>query len=326
MHAAPGEAGATLVDSGHVNHAEQTLALVRQALGGQPLARIVNTHLHSDHCGGNATLQRAFGAVLYIPPGLAEAVHAWDHTRLSFEATGQRIDRFVPQGVIRPGDVLRAGGRAFEVLPAPGHDPESVMLFDAAGGLLVSADALWEFGFGVVFPEMEGEPGFDDVAAVLDAIERLPVALVVPGHGTPFTDVAAALARSRARLAAFQADPGKHARHGVKVLIKYHLMEERTQPIEALPRVGGRHTAAGGRVAGPRPRGRRVAAGVVRAARARARGRRCAGARRRRGQRRVSPSLLTAARHQAPDQRSCARAYAASPQRRPTSRPTTLPS
>lgn len=101
------------------------------------------------------------------------------------------------------------------------------MFLDAANGVLVSADALWENGFGIVFPELVGESGFDDVGAVLDHIGRLPVKLVIPGHGAPFTDVGAALQRGRSRLRGFAADPPRHARHAVKVLIKYHLMEER---------------------------------------------------------------------------------------------------
>ncbi len=229
VHAAADEDGATLIDSSHVNHAAQTLALLRHALNGVPLARIVNTHLHSDHCGGNATLARAFGARIVIPPGQAEAVRAWRADALSYEATGQRCERFEAQATLAPGDALDAGGRRFEVIAAPGHDPDSVMLFDAASGLLISADALWENGFGVVFPELEGEPGFGDVGAVLDAIAALPVKLVVPGHGAPFTDVEGALARARSRLAALAADPARHAKHGVKVLIKYHLMEVREQ-------------------------------------------------------------------------------------------------
>ncbi len=229
VHAAGDDAGATLIDSGHVNHAEQTLALLRHALGEAPLAHIVTTHLHSDHCGGNATLARAYGARITIPPGLAEAVREWRADALSYDATGQLCERFEVHATLHPGEVLRCGGRRFEVLAAPGHDPDSVMLFDAQHGLLISADALWEHGFGVVFPEMDGEPGFDDVGAVLDAIEALPVKLVVPGHGAPFTDVEGALARSRSRLASFRAEPARHAKHGVKVLIKYHLMEVREQ-------------------------------------------------------------------------------------------------
>jgi glyoxylase-like metal-dependent hydrolase (beta-lactamase superfamily II) len=225
IHAQGHEPGAVLVDSGHVTHAEQTVALVRHALQGQPLARIVNTHLHSDHCGGNASLQRAFGAPVFTPPGQADAVRRWDEAALSYTPTGQRCERFSLAGTLAPGEALHAGGRRFEVLAAPGHDPESVVFFDAANGLLISADALWENGFGVVFPELEGEQAFDDVAAVLDMIERLPVSLVVPGHGGVFGDVPAALARARSRLAAFVNNPQRHARHAAKVLLSYHLME-----------------------------------------------------------------------------------------------------
>ena len=77
----PDATGATLVDSGHCVHTPQTVALVRQALQGAPLARVLNTHLHSDHCGGNAALQRALRAAVGIPPGQA-AVAAWDEDRL----------------------------------------------------------------------------------------------------------------------------------------------------------------------------------------------------------------------------------------------------
>jgi glyoxylase-like metal-dependent hydrolase (beta-lactamase superfamily II) len=223
-------AGATLIDASHVNHAPQTVELVRHALRGQPLARIVNTHLHSDHCGGNASLQRAFGAELLIPPGQADAVAAWDDRSLSYAATGQRIEPFRHDGLLQPGSVLSAGECRFEVIAAPGHDPDSVILFERSRGLLISADALWENGFGVVFPEIDGEPGFEDVGRVLDLIAGLPVQLVVPGHGAFFTDVDAALQRARSRLVSFQRDPQRHARHAAKVLIKYHLMEEQHMP------------------------------------------------------------------------------------------------
>jgi len=63
---------ATLVDSGYFSHAAQTLALLEHALAGRALDRLVNTHLHSDHCGGNAALQARYPALeTRIPPGLA---------------------------------------------------------------------------------------------------------------------------------------------------------------------------------------------------------------------------------------------------------------
>ena len=234
IHPTPGEAGAVLVDASHVNHAEQTCALVAHALNGQRLTRLVNTHLHSDHCGGNAALKAVHGMPISVAPGMLPVVKAWDQQRLTHDRSGQRCAPFLADDELSQEQPLRAGGRDWEVIAAPGHDPDSVMLFDRVNGVLISADALWENGFGVVFPEVEGEPGFGDVGAVLDLIATLPVRVVIPGHGAPFTDVVGALARARSRLAGFQADPARHARHALRVLVKYHMMEEQEQSLEAL--------------------------------------------------------------------------------------------
>lgn len=221
------DGGATLVDSGYYTHREQTLALVQSRLGGRKLTRIVNTHLHSDHCGGNALLQRATGARIAIPPGLADAVARWDEDALSFRATGQRCERFRADAIIEPGASLTMGGASWDVLAAPGHDPHSVMLWNDTDGVLISADVLWEHGFGAIFPEIEGDSGFAEQAAMLDLIAKLRPRRVIPGHGAPFTDVEAPLARARERLAALSADPARNARHVARVLIKFHLLEVR---------------------------------------------------------------------------------------------------
>ncbi len=214
-----------LVDTGYVSHAELTLALVRHALGPRPLDRIVNTHLHSDHCGANRALQSAYGCAIDVPSGEADKVDRWDDAALTFQATGQRCPRFRRTGVVTAGSTLRAGPRRWQVLASPGHDPQSCMFYQPDLEILISADALWENGFGVVFPEIEGESAFQDVRDTLDMIARLPVRLVIPGHGSPFTDVAGALDRSHRRLSAFVENPQRHARHAAKVLIKFHLLE-----------------------------------------------------------------------------------------------------
>lgn len=225
---------ATLVDTGYVTHQEQTLALVRHALDGRRLARIVNTHLHSDHCGGNAALKRAFGATIHIPPGHADAVTRWDEDELTFRATGQQCERFVHDGVVAPGSALRMGGFEWLAYPAPGHDPHSLVLWAAEPAILISADALWSNGFGVIFPELEGESGFAEQRAMLQLIETLAPRLVIPGHGAPFTDVGAALERAYARLEALSASLERNARHAAKVLLKFYLLEVRQVAMRAL--------------------------------------------------------------------------------------------
>ena len=221
-----GDDETALVDTGYATHAEQTLALVESALGTRPLDRILNTHLHSDHCGGNAALQRRYPALRTdIPPGEAALVERWDEQGLSFLATGQACPRFQFTGLLQPGTECVLGDRQWQVHSAPGHDPHSIMLFEPDSRTLISADALWENGFGIAFPELAGEPSFDDVAATLDRIEALAPRQVIPGHGRVFDEVGSALATARRRLDGLQRDPVKHARHAIKVLMKFKLLE-----------------------------------------------------------------------------------------------------
>lgn len=63
-------AEATLVDSGYVTHADETLARVVVALEGRRLVRLINTHSHSDHIGGNAAVRRAHGCRILVPEGM----------------------------------------------------------------------------------------------------------------------------------------------------------------------------------------------------------------------------------------------------------------
>ena len=217
---------ATLIDSGYVTHQAQTLALVQNALKGRTLDWLVNTHLHSDHCGGNHLLQTHYTQLeTLIPPGEAKAVSIWDVQALSYEATGQLCPRFKFEGLLQAGQILRMASFNWEVHAAPGHDPHSVILFEPTHQVLISADALWANGFGVVFPELEGVDAFHEVAQTLDLIESLKPRWVIPGHGAVFDNVDAALEIARKKLDGFVQSPLKHGRYGAKVLLKYKLLE-----------------------------------------------------------------------------------------------------
>ncbi|KAE8760789.1 MBL fold metallo-hydrolase [Paraburkholderia madseniana] len=231
------DACVALVDTGYATHAPQTLALVQQALGARPLDLIVNTHLHSDHCGGNALLQSTWPCRTAIPASEADAVRDWDETRLTFRATGQTCERFTFTETIAPGAQLRLGALDWQVLGAPGHDPHSLMLYCPDERILISADALWENGFGVIFPELEGESGFAEEQAVLEAVAKLDVRLVIPGHGSPFTNVEQALERAFSRVAWLRADPARNAKNALKVLIVFKLLEVRTMSFDTLLRM-----------------------------------------------------------------------------------------
>ena len=221
-----GQHDTAIVDTGYCSHADQTVELVRGALQGRPLDRILNTHLHSDHCGGNAALQKTWPSVLTaIPPGQADHVRQWDAYALGYTPTGQACPPFRADTLLVPGSCVLLGDKPWQVHAAPGHDPHSVVLFEPQGRVLISADALWENGFGVVFPELEGEDAFAQVAATLDVIEQLSPLVVIPGHGPVFVDASRAIDGARRRLDGFVRNPGKHALYAAKVLLKYKLLE-----------------------------------------------------------------------------------------------------
>ncbi len=217
---------AILIDSGYWTHAKQTQALVASVLGQRPLTTLINTHLHSDHCGGNAHLQAIYPEVrTLIPPGHATYVDDWDARTLTYEPTGQHCPAFQKMGTLHHGDSVEVGEMSWRVYEAPGHDPHAILIFNEVDGILISADALWQNGFGVVFPEIEGDSAFDEVESTLNLIEELKPKLVLPGHGGAFADVFDALARARSRLKQFRQSPEKHASYAAKVLLKFKLLE-----------------------------------------------------------------------------------------------------
>jgi glyoxylase-like metal-dependent hydrolase (beta-lactamase superfamily II) len=226
----------TLIDSGYVAHAVQTLALLQHALGGEPLIHLINTHCHSDHMGGNAALQRAYGCRTSIPLGEAPAIAAWDDATLMLSYTGQSAERFRYDDTIAAGDRLQLGGLEWEALAAPGHDMHALMFYSREAKTLISGDALWENGFGLIFQELFGQAGgFADTRATLEAISRLQIDAVIPGHGAPFGNVKRSLATAFQRLDAYERDPAKLARHALKVMLSFSLMIQGRIALAELP-------------------------------------------------------------------------------------------
>jgi glyoxylase-like metal-dependent hydrolase (beta-lactamase superfamily II) len=229
--------GHVLVDTGYVRHVPLTLALLAtpRGVGDEPLARIVNTHCHSDHMGGNAAIARRYACPILVPVGESAHIEAWDGGALWLDYADQTAERFTPSGVVRPGEHHVWGDLDWEAIAAPGHDMGALCFYNAEHRILISGDALWEHGFGMVMPPQIEPRALPSTRATLDALARLDVRTVIPGHGEPFRDFAAALERAYRRLEAFEADPARLARHALKVILTFTLLDRRALPMAELP-------------------------------------------------------------------------------------------
>ena len=230
---------AALVDSGYVTHAAQTVALIERALDGRQLTRLLNTHSHSDHIGGNAAVTEAFGCRVIVPSGIDSMIAEWDEEALLLSPLGQSAARFRHEETIADGDQIELGGFAWQAIAVPGHDMDALAFYNPERRILISGDALWRNGFGVIFSELLGHPddagGLKATRETLDLLARLPIDVVIPGHGAPFVEVEDAFSIAYQRLAAFEQSIERLARHALKVMLAFAMLERRQLPRAELP-------------------------------------------------------------------------------------------
>lgn len=211
----------TVVDTGFASKRSRAIweRLMAGPLAGKPVGRVLVTHHHPDHIGLAGWFQTAFGAELITtqvawyyarmltldvqPVPTPEALLFYQRSGMSAEELALRREERpynfadvvapMPQGFrrIREGDVLRAGGRDWDVRIGNGHAPEHATLWSRDCNLVIGGDQLLpsiSSNIGV-YPN---EPDADPVGDWLEACERLATYaredhLVLPGHKLPFT-------------------------------------------------------------------------------------------------------------------------------------------
>ncbi len=235
---------ATLVDSGYGKFNDVTFAKVDGVLeqwDHPSLDRIINTHIHSDHIGGNAELQRAHrGCSITVPAEEQPSLVNWDSPEQMLSYADQECERFAWDDVIEPGQQIQLGGEAWNAIATPGHDMGSLVFYSPKLRILISADALWEHSSGFVPPQAIDAKPLAAQRATFNRLSELDVALVIPGHGPMFTDYMGALSRASAKLEAFAADDMKIAKSVVKAMFIYSMMWRGEVALADVPAYVGR--------------------------------------------------------------------------------------
>lgn len=142
---------------------------------------ILNTHLHLDHCFGNAWAAERYGVL--------PMAHEDDETLLArmgeqarmfglpFEVRTEKLG-----GYLGDGDVLKLGDNEIRVIHTPGHSRGGLCFYMPAAGWLVSGDSLFEGSIGRT--DLEGGSYATLIKSITERLLILPEETVVyPGHG-----------------------------------------------------------------------------------------------------------------------------------------------
>lgn len=179
--------GVLVIDTGPSLLYGQQMRKAIAAVSDRPIVRVFNTHHHPDHFLGNQAY--ADVPIEALPPTI-EGLHrdgdafAGNLYRMAgdwMRGTEVRL----PTGEARPGR-FALGGHDIELIALRGHTQADLLVFDHTTGVLFAGD--------LVFWQRTATTPHADLTAwlqSLDAIERLPYKLLVPGHGEPVPDARA---------------------------------------------------------------------------------------------------------------------------------------
>lgn len=177
---------ALLIDPGFYNERELRQAERFVEAEGLTIKKVVNTHLHIDHCCGNGLAEAAWG----VKPEACELdLYLFDTLGEQAKMFGLEIPQIAPTApapTLKPGSVIKIGKMNFEVLLVPGHSTGSIAFYEKAEKAIFAGDVLFRCGVGRT--DLAG--GSDEILrhTLLDVIFKLPPETrVFCGHGPATT-------------------------------------------------------------------------------------------------------------------------------------------
>ena len=181
-----GSEGVLMVDTGNKPIAEKTLKTIR-TFTSAPIKIVVNSHIHSDHTGGNEFFGKQ-GALIYSqenlreeminPPGRGASGSVPDPAGLPVVTY-----RYGAPGV--PAVTIHMNGETVDFIPMmPSHTAgDTIVRFNNANTIYIED---FYRNFGYPFADQINGGSIKGMLEAIDLIEKMagPDTTLIPGHGT----------------------------------------------------------------------------------------------------------------------------------------------
>jgi hydroxyacylglutathione hydrolase len=148
----------------------------RDGIDPKDIDLIANTHLHGDHCWANDAFKQLSGTEILMHPvqkqfGQAAAVQTSQFFGVS--AVEFSEDRLMDN------DRLNLGETEIELIPSPGHSPDSICYYLPNDKVLICGDVIFSQNTGRV--DLPGGSA-DQLKASIERLSQLDVEYLLPGH------------------------------------------------------------------------------------------------------------------------------------------------
>lgn len=147
---------------------------------------LLATHLHFDHCFGNAFVAQRYGVALsasqadeFLLQHMSQQCQAFG---IPFKGEIEPIGHYITHG-----DTFTLGTEEIRAIAVPGHSPGSLAFYAPESGFVLSGDALFQLSIGRTdFPGGNHRQLIESIHKNLLTLP--PETVVYPGHG-PETEI-----------------------------------------------------------------------------------------------------------------------------------------